>query len=127
MERIDLYDEHENRVGRTIARTDPLPDGLYIMGAEVLIRHVDGSYLLLRRSQNKRAYPGYWEASAGGGAMAGEDALACIQRELWEETGIRSVRFHELAVTREPEYFCHSFFQCPPFVSQDQRRPPRSS
>ena len=110
MELMDLYDANEKLLGKTIGRGDPIPDGTYLLGAEVLVRHISGDYLLVRRSPNKRVYPNYYEATAGGGALAGEDALTCIKRELFEETGIDSAVFNELAVTRNGKFFCHSFF-----------------
>ncbi|MBQ9805468.1 MAG: NUDIX domain-containing protein [Clostridia bacterium] len=110
MEIMDLYGENEQRTGKTIRRCDPIPKGEYLLSSEVLVRHIDGDYLLVRRSPNKRVYPNFYEATAGGGALAGEDALACVRRELFEETGITSVVFNELAVTRDENCFCHSFF-----------------
>ncbi len=88
MELWDAYDREERRTGETLVRGKPIPAGRYHMVCEVLVRHTDGDYLLMLRDGRKRAYPGFWEATAGGSALCGEDALACIRRELREETGI---------------------------------------
>jgi 8-oxo-dGTP pyrophosphatase MutT (NUDIX family) len=38
----------------------------------------------------KDVYPGYWEASAGGSAISGEEPLEAATRELFEETGLKA-------------------------------------
>ncbi|MGT2959625.1 NUDIX domain-containing protein [Streptococcus caballi] len=42
----------------------------------------------MKRDINKPSYPNYFEASAGGSALAGESTEEAILRELEEETGI---------------------------------------
>jgi 8-oxo-dGTP pyrophosphatase MutT (NUDIX family) len=71
-----------------LVRDEPIPDGLYHLVTEVLVCHVDGSYLAMRRTADKKVFPGWLETTAGGSALLGEDPLACIRRELAEETGI---------------------------------------
>ncbi len=61
--------------------------------SDILVQHVDGSFLLTKRHPGKDVYPGYWEASAGGSAVAGETAEECARRELLEETGIEADAF----------------------------------
>lgn len=96
MELWDAYDRNENRTGATLVRGQPIPDGAYHLVCEVLVRHVDGSYLCMRRAAEKQSYPGYYEATAGGSALRGEDARQCIRRELREETGVNSDTFEEI-------------------------------
>ena len=48
-----------------------------------------GQLLLTKRSPEKMAYPNFW-ALTGGAALAGENGLQAVQRELFEETGIRA-------------------------------------
>lgn len=98
MEIWDLYTADGQRTGRTIARGEKRPGGLYHLVCEVLVRHTDGSYLLMRRSPEKKIYPGCWEATAGGSALAGEDAFVCARRELREETGIERAAFTPMGV-----------------------------
>jgi isopentenyldiphosphate isomerase len=80
-----------------LIRGEPIPDGFFHLACEVLVRHTDGDYLLMQRSYEKEAYPGYYEATAGGAALKGENRLDCIKRELFEETGIASDDFQEFA------------------------------
>lgn len=88
MELWDAYDRAGNRTGETLVRGKPLPEGRYHLVSCVLICHVDGEILLMRRAAEKESYPGWWEIGAGGSALAGEDSLTCARRELAEETGI---------------------------------------
>lgn len=103
MEIWDLYDREGNPTGRTASRGRPLPEGCYHIVSSVLLRHADGSYLVMRRDPEKPIYPGWWEASAGGAAQMGEDALACAKRELFEETGIVGENFRLVAATVSDE------------------------
>lgn len=97
MEIWDLYYQDGTPSGRQMVRAHEIPVGLYHLVCEVLVRHTDGDYLLMRRSLSKDVFPGCWEATAGGAALAGEDELACIRRELREETGIEAENFEMVA------------------------------
>ena len=88
MELWDAYDKDGQRTGSTLVRDEAIPEGLYHLVCEVLVRHADGSYLCMQRDPRKPAYPGCWEVTAGGSALKGEDALTCARRELLEETGL---------------------------------------
>lgn len=97
MELWDLYDRDGNLTGETWERKhgnhQNIPDGRYHIVSDILVQHVDGTYLLTKRHQDKDVYPGFWEASAGGSAQQGEDAETCAKRELFEETGIKADKF----------------------------------
>ena len=96
MELWDAYDENFRRVeGKILVRGEPVPEGLFHLVCDVLVRHTDGTYLLMRRHPHKRG-GGLWEATAGGSALQGEDPLKCVERELREETGIVSHSLTEL-------------------------------
>ena len=97
MERWDAYDREGRLTGGMLIRGKAIPAGLYHLVCEVLVRHADGDYLLMKRSALKPNFPGCYEATAGGSALQGEDALTCIRRELHEETGLRCDRFTEIS------------------------------
>ncbi len=101
MELWDLYDRDGNLTGKTWDRADErrIPDGYYHMVCDILVRHKDGDFLLMQRDFNKEPYPGRYEASAGGSALAGEDPLTCAKRELLEETGISSDSYELISHT----------------------------
>lgn len=96
MEKWDAYTADGRRTGRILTRGEPIPDGLYHLACDVLVRHEDGSYLCMKRAAKKTNYGGWYEATAGGAALLGEEPLDCAKRELLEETGIRSGSFTEL-------------------------------
>ena len=90
MEIWDGYKSDGSLAGVDLVRGEPIPDDLYFMTVEILVRHTDGDYLLMHRDPRKSAFAGYFEATAGGAAQKGEDPLTAALRELREETGIRA-------------------------------------
>lgn len=96
MEIWDLYDKDGNKTGLTWERGsgDPkvIPDGYYHMVVDILVMHTDGTFLLTKRDMRKNLYPGYWEASAGGSAIWGEEPLDAAKREIFEETGLKAIK-----------------------------------
>ena len=114
MELWDAYNSNYEKIeGTTLIRgdDDKIPSGVYHMVCEILVRHVDGTYLLMKRDPNKPLYPNMWEATAGGSALQGETALQGALRELREETGIIAVRLEELDRSLDKKCF-HVRFLC---------------
>ncbi|MBQ2610427.1 MAG: NUDIX domain-containing protein [Butyrivibrio sp.] len=88
MEIWDAYDENFNKVdGVTLIRDEEIPDGYYHLVSEIIVRHTDGTYLMMQRDFRKHL-GGKWELTAGGSALQGADSLECAIRELKEETGV---------------------------------------
>lgn len=115
MELWDAYDENLNKMdGVTLIRGEPIKEGLYHLVSEIIVRHKDGSYLIMQRDKRKHL-GGMWEATAGGSALQGEDPLDCAVRELHEETGIAAEKITEIGrvlhhghKTIYVEYLCHT-------------------
>ena len=84
----DIYDADRNLTGRTHRRGTPWRKGEYGLVVCVWVYDGRGNVLLTRRAPEKTA-AGTWENS-GGAALAGEDSLTAIVRELYEETGIQA-------------------------------------
>ena len=96
MEVWDAYDEKFNLIkDTTLIRGKDIPDGMYHLVCDVIVRHIDGDILLMQRDYCKTG-GGLWEATAGGSALKGESPLICAKRELLEETGIDSGKLIEL-------------------------------
>ena len=106
MELWDAYDAEGRKLGATLVRGEPIPDGVYHLACDILIRHVDGTYLLMRRAPEK-VLGGKWEASAAGSALQGETALDCAMREVREETGVDCGTFTEVGRIRSDAYHVH--------------------
>ena len=90
MELWDAYDKDFRKIqGITLIRGEAIPEGIFHLVCDVIVRHADGSYLLMQRDKRKH-FGGMWEATAGGSAIQNESPLECAARELQEETGITS-------------------------------------
>ncbi len=98
MEIWDGYFRDGTPANVDLIRGEKLPKGIYHLVCEVLVRHIDGDYLLMQRDSSKPNYGGCYEATAGGSALKGEDKVSCIKRELLEETGISADKFEELGL-----------------------------
>ncbi len=110
---MELWDgytsDYEKIDGVVLVRDDRagIPEGIYHLVCDILVRHKDGTYLLMKRDPRK-THGGMWEASAGGAALQGEDPIACATRELREETGILGKEFQEIG--RDRNEVAHSIF-----------------
>ena len=82
----DVYDSERNLTGRTHRRIDPLPEGDYHLVVFAWLRNSKGEYLISKRAPNK-GYPNMWE-NTGGSAVAGDDSLTAVVREIKEEIGL---------------------------------------
>ena len=97
MELWDLYTPDGTFTGKTIDRhgSERIPQGLYHISCEVMVRHVDGDILLMN--------------TAGGSAQSGETPEQCVVRELKEETGLTAGRL-ELVDRRLNEKYKSIFY-----------------
>lgn len=94
----DAYNKDLHKIeGVKLVRGETIPYGMYHIVCDVVVKHIDGSYLLMQRDLNKH-HGGLWELSAGGSALQDEEPLACAKRELIEETGITAIQLDELGI-----------------------------
>ena len=110
MELWDAYDQSENKLGFTLVRGESIPEGAFHLVCNILVRHENGKFLLMRRDLRKEGYPGMYELSAGGSALCGETPEVCAHRELLEETGIDCPRITELAKRSNSETLYHDYY-----------------
>ena len=90
MELWGAYDERLNKIdGVVLIRGEQIPYDCFHLVCEIIVKHKDGSYLIMQRDTRKHL-GGMWEATAGGSALQGENPITCARRELYEETGIVS-------------------------------------
>lgn len=107
----DAYYENGEPAGVDLIRGEPIPDGLFHLVSEIVVRHRDGSFLVMQRDFNKPICPGMLEITAGGSALKGETALEAAIRELYEETGIKaaSLKFEYSEVNTEKKSIFNMF------------------
>ena len=98
-ENIELWDAYNNYFtkidGMVLQRGKSIPQGIYHLVCDIIVNHIDGSYLLMQRDYKKHL-GGLWEATAGGSALSGETPFEYAKRELKEETGIRECNLSEI-------------------------------
>lgn len=114
----DAYDSNFNKIDNvTFERkgADPksaIPDGMYHLVSEIIVKHTDGTYLLMRRDFEKK-YGGAWELTAGGSVLKGETAYEGAVRELAEETGIKSSELKEVGrVVKDIHHAAYVIYLC---------------
>lgn len=66
MELWDAYDGQGNKTGGGLIRGQEIPEGCYHLVSEVVVRHEDGSFLLMQRSEDKAMFPGLFAAAPEG-------------------------------------------------------------
>ncbi len=89
MEIWDAYYEDKTFARKKLIKGEQIPPGLFHLIAETLVRHSDGTYLVMQRAYTKIDNPGLFEGSAGGSILSGESAEEGALREVFEETGLR--------------------------------------
>ena len=63
MEVWDAYDSKLNKIdGVTLVRGEQIPDGYFHLCSEIIVRHTDGTYLIMQRDKRKHL-GGMWEAT----------------------------------------------------------------
>ncbi len=96
MEIWDAYDKEFKKIpNMELIRGTDIPEGMFHLVCDIIVRHIDGEYLLMKRDWRKH-FGNMWEATAGGSALKGETPLECAMRELREETGIVSNHLTEV-------------------------------
>ena len=92
----DAYDKNFNKIeGEKLVRGEAVPNGMYHLVCDIIVKHTDGTFLLMKRDFRKH-FGGMWELTAGGSAIAAETPLECALRELREETGIIASNVEEI-------------------------------
>ena len=96
MELWDAYREDGTLAGFDLIRGEQIPEGYYHLVCNSVVKHTDGTYLMMRRSFEKEILPGEWEMGAGGSVLKGEDKIQGALREIREETGITEGSLEEI-------------------------------
>ncbi|MBR2344089.1 MAG: NUDIX domain-containing protein [Clostridia bacterium] len=87
LEKWDIYDENRIKTGRTCERGG-LGEGEYHLSVHICIFDGRGRMLIQKRSEDKASWAGFWDISAAGAVVAGENSREGARRELYEELGL---------------------------------------
>ncbi len=89
MELWDIYDKDRSKTGKTMVRGEEFAEGCYHMVVHVCIFNAKGEMLIQQRQPFKEGWPDMWDVTVGGSAVSGESSQDAIERELFEEIGLR--------------------------------------
>lgn len=85
MEIWDIYDKERNLTGRQMHRGNRFEQDAYHLVIHVCLFNPLGEMLIQQRQPDKNGWPGMWEVSTGGSAIAGETSQQAAEREVKEE------------------------------------------
>ena len=89
MEMWDVYDANRLKKGYEVRKNSSLADEEYHLVVHVCVFNENNEMLIQKRSESKPNWPGKWDFSSGGAAIAGEDSNTAAERELFEELSIK--------------------------------------
>lgn len=88
MEYWDLCDCHQQKLGKTHLRGEPMPKDTYHLVVHVCIFNQNNQMLIQQRQPFKEGWPDLWDVTMGGSALTGETSQIAAMRELKEEIGL---------------------------------------
>lgn len=88
MEYWDAYNEMREKKGYVIPKCVYLNAGDYHLVVHTCVFNKEGKMLVQKRVMTKPLWPGKWDFSSGGAAIAGEASNEAAKRELFEELHI---------------------------------------
>lgn len=84
----DLYTFDRRKTGETMTRGQRQPEGRFRQTVHVCLLNKAGEMLIQRRQLFMKGWPGLWDFTAGGSALAGESSQEAVGRKLLEELGV---------------------------------------
>ena len=87
-ELLDVTDAHGTVVG-AIERAAVRPLGIATRAVHLVVADTAGRIWVQQRAHDKAVDPGLWDTTMGGLMAAGETVAVALERETWEEAGLR--------------------------------------
>ena len=94
-ELLDVTDANRRPLA-AIERAAVRPLGIATFAVHLVCARVDGSVWVQQRALDKATDPGQWDTTMGGQVGAGETSADTLERETWEEAGLRLAQLQEL-------------------------------
>ena len=89
MELWDVYNIERIKTGETMERGEAYKEGAYHLVVHACIFNSKGEMLIQQRQSFKKGWPNLWDITVGGSVTAGESSHNAIEREMWEEIGLK--------------------------------------
>lgn len=90
MELFDLYNADRKPIEGTMIRGQSQPENTFRLVVHCCVFNFDGHMLIQRRQDFKEGWSGMWDITCGGSAISSENSQKAIERELFEELGIKN-------------------------------------
>ena len=87
MEKRDVFLRDGTFTGLTIEKHTPMQKGWFLRHAVIIMKTMDGQYVMQQRSLKAKYSPGEWDVT-GGGVVSGETSAQAAVREALEEVGV---------------------------------------
>jgi len=87
MEKRDVFRRDGTFTGMSIDKHAPMQKGWYLSHAIIILKTMDGGYIMQQRALKAKYSPGKWDVT-GGGVIAGETSAQAAVREAYEELGV---------------------------------------
>lgn len=89
MELWDIYNRDKTKTNKTMVRGKKFEKGAYHLVVHACIFNSKYEMLIQQRQPFKSGWPNMWDITVGGSALSGESSQTAIERELFEEIGLK--------------------------------------
>ena len=86
----------QGRLLGTVERGVVRPLGIASHAVHLVGRSADGRFWVQQRSHAKASDPGLWDTLVGGMVSAADSVASALERETWEEAGLRPRELHDV-------------------------------
>lgn len=84
-----MYNADRTLSGKTMVRGADFDGDSYHLVVHACVFNSENKMLIQKRQPFKEGWPGMWDITVGGSAVAGETSQSAIERELFEEIGLK--------------------------------------
>lgn len=89
MELWDIYNRDRTKSNRTMVRGAAFDNDSFHLVVHACIFNSRGEMLIQQRQPFKSGWPNMWDISVGGSAITGESSQTAMEREIFEEIGLK--------------------------------------